>query len=313
MNYCFCCNKQITAKVLYHEKCLKKLFGTLKVPDISFSKPELISEISSKSGKMSISGAQIKASVIYNKKNNSIDVVEAGSTHILKPDPTEYPQLPENENLCMNLAEAAGINIPPHGLFYLSDNSLCYIIKRFDRDDKGKKIHVEDMAQILGLSPESKYDSSLEKVGNAIIKFSKRPYLDLIYFFERVIFCFLIGNGDMHLKNWSFISDSSGNYMLAPCYDLVCSKLYLPGEEQSALMINGKRNKLAIADFISLAKYLRIDQKACNNVFKKMRNLEDIFTDIIKNSSYFEKRNEFLEILQSNFKKLSDLLSQEII
>jgi len=216
MSICLCCQKKTENNNLYHTRCLKKLFGTEKVPTINFASTELVSEISKNIGKMSISGAQIKTSVALNKKKNSIEIVQTGGIYILKPEPTEYPQLPQNENLCMNMAETAGMEVPSHGLFYLADKKLCYIVKRFDRDDRGQKIHVEDMAQLLQLSSDSKYEASLEKVGNAIKKFSVRPYLDLIDFYERVLFCFLIGNGDMHLKNWSLISDREGNYSLAP-------------------------------------------------------------------------------------------------
>ncbi|MHB1253447.1 MAG: type II toxin-antitoxin system HipA family toxin [Candidatus Humimicrobiaceae bacterium] len=304
MSICLCCQRKIENEIYYHRKCLKKLFGTEKIPAINFASIELISEISKNVGRMSISGVQIKASIILNKKKNSIEIVQKGGTYILKPEPGEYPGLPQNENLCMNLAEVADMEVPPHGLFYLTDRKLCYIVKRFDRDNKGQKIHVEDMAQLLKLPSDSKYEASLETVGNAILKFSSRPYLDLIYFFERVIFCFLIGNGDMHLKNWSLISDKEGNYRLSPCYDLICSKLYLLREDQSALTINGKRNKISISDFISLAEYLRIDKKAYRNVFDKMQNLKDLLLEMVENANYFEMADKVKEIIVGNYEKL---------
>jgi len=304
MGTCLCCQKKTENKISYHGKCLKKLFGIKKIPNITFSSTELVSVISKNIGKMSISGVQIKASVVLNKKKNSIEIIPRGGTHILKPEPGEYPQLPQNENLCMNMAEAAGLEIPPHGLFSLSDGKLCYIIKRFDRDDKGHKKHVEDMAQLLGLPPDSKYEASLEKVGNAIIRFSIRPYLDLINFLERVVFCLLIGNGDMHLKNWSLKSNAEGNYILAPCYDLICSKLYLPEEDESALTINGKRNKISISDLIVLAEYLKIDKKAYQNVFSKFEALRDLFKEMIGNAISFTMADRFEELLNYNYKRL---------
>lgn len=304
MGICLCCQKKTENEIFYHSKCLRKLFRTEKIPEINFASTELVSEISKNIGKMSISGVQIKASVVISRNKNSIEIVQTGGTYILKPEPGEYPGLPQNENLCMSMAEAAGMEVPSHGLFYLADGKFCYIVKRFDRDDKGQKIHVEDMAQLIELPSDSKYEASLEKVGNTIIKFSERPYLDLINFFERVIYCFLIGNGDMHIKNWSLISDIDGNYKLAPCYDFICSKLYLPQEDESALTINGKRNKISLSDFIALAEYLKIDKKAYQNIFYKFKDLKDTFLDIIENAVYFEMAGKLKDILINNYKKL---------
>jgi serine/threonine-protein kinase HipA len=297
MSNCLCCNKKTKNGDLYHKKCIKRLFGTEKVPVLEFNTSELVPRISENIGKMSISGVQIKASAALDKKKNSIEIVQSGGTHILKPEPGEYPRLPQNENLCMNMAENAGIIVPPHGLFYLADGKLCYIIRRFDRDDKGHKIHVEDMAQLMDLPSDSKYEASLEKVGKTILNFSRRPYLDLIEFFLRTLFCFITGNGDMHLKNWSLISDRDGNYYLSPCYDLICSKIYLPGEDESALKLNGKRNRITDLDFTSLAEYLKIDKKSYSNVFSRLEELKQFLIEMIAGDDHFNMKDKMKEIL----------------
>lgn len=304
MKYCLCCSKEIDNDFSYHKNCLKKLFGVEKLPIIKIKSTELISEISKNIGKMSISGVQVKASVKLNKRENIIEIVQLGGTHILKPEPGEYPELPQNENICMNMAEMLGINVPPHGLFCMADKKVCYIIRRFDRDAHGQKIHVEDMAQLLGLPSDSKYESSLEKAGTAILKYSKRPYLDLIDFLERVIFCFLIGNGDMHLKNWSLVS-IDGNYQLSPCYDLISSKLYLPYEDESALTINGKRNKLQFSDFAGLAAYLKIEERSFNNIIDKMKNSKAAILKILDEDPIgFTRTGQLREIILERYKRL---------
>jgi serine/threonine-protein kinase HipA len=297
MSNCLCCNKKTKNGDLYHKKCIKRLFGTEKVPVLEFNTSELVPRISENIGKMSISGVQIKASAALDKKKNSIEIVQSGGTHILKPEPGEYPRLPQNENLCMNMAENAGIIVPPHGLFYLADGKLCYIIRRFDRDDKGHKIHVEDMAQLMDLPSDSKYEASLEKVGKTILNFSRRPYLDLIEFFLRTLFCFIIGNGDMHIKNWSLISDRYGNYYISPCYDLICSKIYIPGEDESALTLNGKRNRITDLDFTSLAEYLKIDKKSYSNVFSRLEELKQFLIEMIAGDDHFNMKDKMKEIL----------------
>jgi serine/threonine-protein kinase HipA len=292
----------------YHKSCLKKLFDSEKIPIIEFKSTDIVYELSKTIGKMSISGIQIKASVKLNKKSNIIEIVKTGGTHILKPEPSEYPNLPQNENLCMNLAAIIGIETPPHGLFYMADKKLCYIIKRFDRDKDDHKIHVEDMAQLLELPSNSKYESSLEKVGKALLVFSSKPYLDLILFIERVIFCFLIGNGDMHLKNWSIIRNLENDYRLSPAYDLISSKLYLPDEDESALTLNGKRRRIKSSDFKSLSDYLSIESKSFENAINKIieRKIEIMqFIDVYsKSESSFTEVNKITENILKMYERI---------
>lgn len=307
MKICLCCGLKLKDEGQYHESCLQKLFGTARIPLIKFASPDLLSEINKNIGKMSISGVQIKASVKLDRKKNTIEITGYGGTHILKPEPGDYPGLCQNENLCMNMAESAGMEVPPHGLFYLADRKLCYIVKRFDRDKLAGKIHVEDMSQLSGMPPETKYESSLEKVGKIILKYSRRPYIDIAYFIERVIFCFLTGNGDMHLKNWSLIcapENSGGGYQLSPCYDFLCSKIYLPHEDESALTLNGKRNRISSDDFYALSQYLKIDRKAYENLLARIRSLKNIFLKLIDNAVNFEQRDKLKEIFNKNYSKL---------
>ncbi|MDD5658481.1 MAG: HipA domain-containing protein [Actinomycetota bacterium] len=306
MNKCLCCRKTTADGSYYHKSCLKKLFGSEKPPVIKFDTADLVSEISKNAGKMSISGVQIKASVILNKKSNIIEIVQSGGTHILKPEPFEYPELPQNENLFMNIAEVLGMEVPPHGLFDMPDKKKCYIIKRFDRSFAGEKTHVEDMAQLLEMPPDSKYESSIEKVGRMIRKVSKRPFLDLINFYERVVFCFLIGNGDMHLKNWSVILPEDGNIRLSPCYDLISSKLYLSHEDETALAINGKRNNLKISDFEELANFLEIDGKATLNSLNKLKSAKETIIRILDDELSPERIKKLKEIISDRYKRLSE-------
>jgi serine/threonine-protein kinase HipA len=298
--------KQPLHRLAYHSACIKKLFGTTgPVPAINVKSTELLSEISKNAGRMSISGVQIKALVRVSKSGKTIEFVRSGGTHILKPEPGQYPELPQNENLCMCLAEAAaGFDVSPHGLFYMADGKLCYIVKRFDMDPKGNKIHMEDMAQLLDMPPDSKYESSLEKVGNAILKFSNRPYLDLIDFFERIMFCFLTGNGDMHLKNWSLIERPQGYWHLAPCYDLISSVIYLPNEDESALTVNGKRNRLGLDDFTGLGSYLKIDERSVKNAIDKMLGLKEKMIAMASGPNYFSGAKDLSKIVLERYGRI---------
>lgn len=252
--------------------------------------------------KISISGVQIKASVKLNSEKQSIEVVQSQGTHILKAEPAEYPELPQNENCCMTLAQELGMEVPPHGLFMMADGKLSYLIKRFDRLESGEKIHKESAAQILSIPTEDKYRGSLERIGKVIQKNVKNTGLDLIHFFERVLLSFLTGNGDMHLKNWAFITFSNGDIHLAPCYDFVCSKIYLPQEEDFALTLNGRKNNIRKRDFIALGMSLDIESKAIENALDRFKAAKDTLLEEVGHSELGEeKREKLMGIIRSRY------------
>lgn len=291
----------------YHNKCLKDLFGVSYAPEITFSVADLPARVSQAAGKMSISGVQIKASVKLNPGNKQLEIAAEGGTHILKPEPTEYPELPQNENLVMNMAHELKMKVPPHGLFKMADGKFCYIIKRFDRIPGGAKVHKEDMAQLLLLSTDAKYSSSLEAVGNVVKAHAANSYLELFDFFQRVIFNFAVGNGDMHLKNWSLLTPATGENSLTPCYDFVDSKMYLPNEDDSALPMGGKKNKLRREDFENFAKYLGLDTKAATNAINSIVEFEPEFFSMTHASFLSSPRQDQLsEIIAERIQRLKE-------
>lgn len=305
-NRCLCCQKEVEGETRYHAKCLRQLFDKTWVPSIPFGIADLPEEVSKTAGKMSISGLQIKASVSLNVEKKKMEVAGEHGTHILKPEPAEYPELPQCENLCINIAEKLDMEVPAHGLFLMADKKLCYIIRRFDREPNGEKTHKEDMAQLLQKNPAEKYDASLEAVGKAILKFSKNKYLEATKFFERTILCFLTGNGDMHLKNWSLITPEDQQNKLAPCYDFVSSSIYLPNEEESALTLNGKRNNLQKTDFLALAEYLDFESQAANNALGRIVNSKDEILELVHSSELSEeKKIKLAQLIESRAKRLA--------
>lgn len=251
---------------------------------------------------MSISGVQPKVSVRVDEGIWALDAVATGGTHILKPEPEPFPQLPQNENLCMNMAEELGLRVPPHGLFEMSDGKLCYVVKRFDRAEDGRRIAKETMFQILGST--DKYAGSLEKIGKAIRAHAANVGLDTVDFFERVLFCFLTGNGDMHMKNWALLG-AGREVALAPCYDFVSSRLYIKGEADSALTLNAKQTKLRRADFETLAARLEIDPKAAANVLTKLQGAREKLGELVLNSELrSDLRQGQLAILSGRYERL---------
>lgn len=301
-NRCLCCQKPVETTERYHPRCLNRLFGTTRQPEIPFGVADLPGIVTKAEGRMSISGVQAKVSVRLDKASGKIESVVTGGTHILKPESDRFPQIPMNENLCMNMAEELGMRVPPHGLFAMSDGKLCYIIKRFDRTDDGSKIPNETTFQIAGST--DKYMGSLEQVGKTIRAHAANVGLDMIDFFERALLCFLTGNGDMHLKNWALLGQGK-DITLAPCYDLVSSRLYIEKEEDSALTINAKKNKLKRSDFEALAKNLQIDAKAAANIFDKLKRAQEtLHAMIVQSELRTDLRQELLSILGTRYKRL---------
>lgn len=251
---------------------------------------------------MSISGIQMKVSVSLSREKGVIETMAKGGTHILKPEPERFPQIPQNENLCMNMAEELGMPVPPHGLFHMADGRPCYIVRRFDRKNSGGKLPTETMHQIL--ESKNKYSGSLENVGKALRAHATNVGIEMVDFFERVLFCFLIGNGDMHLKNWAILIRGE-RISMAPCYDLVCSKIYIPNEDESALAIDDRQNKLKRSDFEALAQYLGIDSKATDNVFRKFAAAKEKLIEMCADSEMDpDMRQKIVDVISSRYERV---------
>jgi len=270
------------------KKHLKNLFDVNYLPKIDLSLTDIPTAAQEMAGKMSISGVQPKLSMKLDKKNGALEVAGEGGEYILKPQLQTFNNIPQNENLCMDIAASLGIQVPPHALVSLKDNSLAYIVKRFDRIKK-EKLHQENFFQILG--EKDKYKGSMEKIGKKLKEISEIPGFDAQLFFERILYFFIIGNGDAHLKNFSIIYDKENFIRLSPAYDIVSSKLVIPHEEDSALTINGKKNNLARKDFDELVNALKINSKASyKNILGSIKTIDRL----IKNSLLTDEEKKSL-------------------
>ena len=243
MNLCPITYKSCTGR--YAAEGLKKLSpGLTGLHDFPFTAEEQIREAAARASKMSIQGVQPKLSAVLNTGKQVFEPVDTGGRFILKPQNPLWPQLPENEDLSMRLAGAAGIEIPLHGLIWAKDSSLSYFIKRFDRVGKKKKLAVEDFSQLLGLSRDSKYDGSMEKIAHVIENFCTFPAVEKVKLFRLTIFNFLIGNEDMHLKNFSLFTQK-GKIRLTPAYDLLNTTIVIGRKaEELALPLQGRKRKI---------------------------------------------------------------------
>jgi serine/threonine-protein kinase HipA len=259
----------------FHERCSRKFFGTAVPPTLDYRNEqmeELAKEIVRRS--VAVTGVQPKLSLTIEKppgdpKRSRLTIVGLWGGYILKPPTETFPHLPENEDVTMHLSELFGISTASHSLIRLQSGELAYITKRFDRTKDGK-LAMEDMCQLTETLTVDKYRSSMEKVGKHIAKFSTRPGLDNINFFETTLFSFLTGNADMHLKNFSLLTTADNDIILSPAYDLVCTKIPMPEDkDEMGLSINGRKRKLRKSDFDVLANNLKIPEKTIQNSYER--------------------------------------------
>jgi len=235
----------------YSDKGLKLLSRQLtNLKELPFTARELRQEAAARAGKMSIQGVQPKLSARLLIKEQRFEIVDLGGTYILKPQIDDYQEVPENEDLTMRLASLAGIEVPLHGLLYGLDGAMTYFVKRFDRSGRNDKLHVEDFAQLCGQTRDTKYRSSMEQVAGLIETYCTFPAVEKLKLFRLTMFCFLTGNEDMHLKNFSIIRKKDV-ISLSPAYDLLNTTIVVSRpEEEFALPLNGKKNRLKRQDLV---------------------------------------------------------------
>ncbi|MFN7096924.1 MAG: HipA domain-containing protein [Gammaproteobacteria bacterium] len=244
----------------YSVNGLKMLSSRLsELHDLPFTAHELRQEARQRATKMSIQGIQPKISAILNITQNKFDLVDTKGHYILKLQTEDYAELPQNEDLTMRLAAMVGIEIPTHGMIYGKDGSLVYCIHRFDRLTRKNKLPVEDFAQLSQHTRDTKYNSTMEKVITIIDKYCTFPQVEKQKIFLLTLFNFLIGNEDMHLKNFSVIT-REGITTLSPAYDLLNTTIAIGNaKEEIALPLNGKKNNLTHKDFISYFGQTKLD------------------------------------------------------
>jgi serine/threonine-protein kinase HipA len=306
MNRCLCCYKELPeGQKDYHPACSKKIFGTENPPLLPYSKGQ-ITELALEvvRSQTTLTGVQPKLSLDISKNKSAeapqrFTIVGLWGRYILKPQTDRFAHLPELEDLTMHLASLSKITTVPHCLIPFADGDLCYITKRIDRDKVGNKLHMEDMCQLSERLTEHKYKGSYEQIGKIILKYSATPYLDLTNFFEQLIFSYLTGNADMHLKNFSLIKQKAG-YVLAPAYDMLSTALVMPEDtEELALTINGKKRKLKRKDFETAFAALKLDYKAGQNIFAKFSKTIPSWYEMI-NYSFLpdDMKEKYIEIIR---------------
>ena len=275
MNTCHICLQPTeTTQGLYHDACCKALFGSSRPPVLPYAWKDLnaLAEKVVRSH-VAVPGVQPKLSMHLerggDRRESRLTLVGLEGGYILKAPVARYPEMPELEHLTMRMAECFGISTAACGLIPLEDGQLAFITKRMDREGE-RKLHMEDLCQLTDRLTEQKYRGSMEQIGKAIIRHCDNALFDAIRFFEVALYSFLTGNSDMHLKNFSLLHREDRSTVLSPAYDLLPTQLLLPeDEEESALTLNGRKNRLGRNDFMRLAASLQLTEKQAANTFDR--------------------------------------------
>lgn len=295
----------------FHANCAKKFFGTKEVPILDYTCEDLEKlAIQVIKDQTSLTGVQPKLSLHLNEYEGSqrLTIVGLWGGFICKPQTIQFAQMPETEDLHMHLAELAKIGVVPHTLMRMADNSLCYLTKRIDRSNSGEKVAMEDMCQLTERQTEYKYKSSYERIAQAIAQYSSMPKMDVINFFEVILFSWITGNNDMHLKNFSLFEPHDGNIRLTPAYDMMNAViLNSKDDEELALTLNGKKKKLKRSDFIISGQTMGIEQKTIERLIGKYVKLLPGMKKLIDNSFLNDRlKDKYAELITERIDRIME-------
>lgn len=311
---CLYCYEQLhEGQKDFHPLCSKAFFGTEQPPELGYNldqMAELAATVVQRS--VTVPGVQPKLSLTLVKdtmadgnKGRLTIVGTLGGNYILKPPHADYPEMPQNEHVTMRMAESFGLQVVQSSLIRLSSGELAYITKRIDRTAEGEKIHMLDMFQIL--EAFDKYKGSMEKVGKAISMYVENTMLDLVSFYELTIFCFLTGNNDMHLKNFSMIAQNGITWNLAPAYDLLNVTIVNPGDkEELALTLDARKSKFNKTRFIEFGQNLGLTARQIEGVFKRLMRNKEKAEELIGNSFLSAKyKKKYMKLLDERYDRIS--------
>jgi serine/threonine-protein kinase HipA len=269
--------------------------------DLPYTAAELRQEAANRAKKLSIQGVQPKLSATISVVEQEFKIVDQFGTYIIKPQNDLFPELPQNEDVTMRMAKVFGLDVPFHGMLYAKDGSLSYFIKRFDRYGKGKKLATEDFAQLTGNTRDTKYRFTMEKLVPVIDEFCSFPAIEKADFFKRILFCFVTGNEDMHLKNFSLIT-KNGKTTLTPIYDFLNSSIAIKNpEEEIALTLKGKKSNLKATDFVDYyaKERLQLNEKTITTILEQMHNRIPKWKELLEISFLSDEMKEkYLELLK---------------
>ncbi len=314
MNRCLCCGKPLNeGECNWHKSCLKRFFGTDKLPDIKIDSKTLMDLANKTVSKgFTVPGVQKKLSLhlSHEKKVSRLTLVDYPSGYIIKPQVGDFERLPEAEHLAMAMAKKSGLSVVPHALIE-TGIGWVYITKRIDRVCRGKsvcKLAMEDFCQLDLRLTADKYKGSYERCAKIIERYSVQPGLDISELFMRLVFSYIIGNSDMHLKNLSLIeaTPGKGDYVLSPAYDFLPVNVVMPEDkEEFALTMNGKKTHIRKKDFTIFAERCGLSAISCKKIIRKLVALEPVYLSMIDESNLSETmKKAFAKLLAKRCENL---------
>lgn len=308
---CLYCYKELEqGQVDFHPSCARRMFGQAVAPRLEYSQDEIHSLAAQViRSQLTITGVQAKLSLDIEKQKHGqrFTIVGLWGRYILKPQTDQYPSLPELEDVTMHLAQDAGIAVVPHTLIRFDDGNLCYLTRRIDRTDKGQKLPMEDCCQLMERLTEHKYRGSYEQVAKVISKYADAPLLNVTEFWRVVIFSWLTGNSDMHLKNFSLYAQDGKTYRLTPAYDLLNTLIVMPEDkEELALNLNGKKARLKRQDFVQAMTGSGMAEKATNAMLDKFSLYLPVWQQTISRSFLSDElKQAYCDMLQERLQRLT--------
>ena len=312
---CFCCGKPLKTENDngWHKACIKRFFGTAHIPEIEIDEKALESLAAQSTSKgLTVPGVQKKLSLHLSTDNHNPrhTLVNYPTGYILKPQVKEFECLPEAEQLVMCMAEATGISTVPHALIKSGDK-LAYITKRIDRvfeKTETKMLAMEDFCQLDLRVTADKYKGSYERCAKVIGRYSSQIGLDMAELFMRLVFSFVVGNSDMHLKNFSLIEtdESSNTFVLSPAYDLLPVNVIMPEDtEEFALALNGKKTHIRKKDFFVFAEECGISKASAEKMIAKIVSMKPKYIDMCNGSLLPDHLKErFAQLIEQRCKVL---------
>ena len=308
---CLYCYKELEkGQRDFHPQCARKFFGMREAPLLEYRHEDL-DQLAEQiiRAQTSLTGVQPKLSLNLSKHEgcSRLTIVGLWGDYIFKPQTDMYPQLPENEDLTMHLAEVIKIRVVPHSLIRLADGKLGYITKRIDRTKNGEKIDMEDMCQLTLHPTEYKYKGSHEQIAKVIKQHCDMPKLDLTNYMQVLLFCFVTGNNDMHLKNFSLYRPSNG-YQLSPAYDLINVAIANPEDkEELALSLSGRKSSLKLDDFLRAATTMGLEANIVLHLIENMRKALPKWKSLIQSSFLSEDmKDRYERLIMSRMNRLQE-------
>ena len=282
---CLCCGKPLKTDdgTRWHKACIRRFFGTATLPEIKIDEDTLTALALENTGKgVTVPGVQKKLSLhlLSDTASPRLTLVDYPTGYILKPQVADFEALPQAEHLVMSMADATGIATVPHALI-CQNGEIAYLTKRIDRrfgKNSVELLAMEDFCQLDRRLTEDKYRGSYERCAKVIRQYSSRKQLDLSELFLRLVFSYVVGNSDMHLKNFSLIEPEvgSGRYVLSAAYDLLPVNVVMPEDtEEFALAMNGKKQNLRKKDFLVFADACGIQKNAAEKMIAKVLSMKE--------------------------------------